>query len=174
MFTLVKIADTIELDPSTFGLPHQQALHQEINKKYANRVLTDVGLCIALYDLQTASDGLLRPGDGSIYIKCEFRLIIFAPFPGETLVGWISSCTEEGLNVRMEFFDNVFIPKTMLFEGTQFIVQEQAWVWKNDEYSLYLDINEKIRFRVEEVVFDKSMRIVASAQIDGMGLISWW
>lgn len=74
----------------------------------------------------------------------------------------------------MEFFDNVFIPKAMLFEGTQFIVQEQAWVWKNDEYSLYLDINEKIRFRVEEVVFDKSMRIVASAQIDGMGLISWW
>lgn len=74
----------------------------------------------------------------------------------------------------MEFFDNVFIPKTMLFEGTQFIVQEQAWVWKNDEYSLYLDINEKIRFRVEEVIFDKSMRLVASAQIDGMGLISWW
>lgn len=174
MFTLVKLADTIELDPATFGMSHQQALHQEINAKYANKVLNDVGLCIALYDVQTSSDGLLRPGDGSIYIKCEFRLIVFKPFVGEVLVGWISSCTEEGLNVRMEFFDNVFIPKTMLFEGTQFIIKEQAWVWKNDEYSLYLDTNEKIRFRVEDVTYDKSMQIIASAQIDGMGLISWW
>lgn len=46
-----------------------------------------------------------------------FRLVVFRPFVGEVLVGWVSSCTEEGLNVKMEFFDDIHIPKHLLFES---------------------------------------------------------
>lgn len=42
---------------------------------------------------------------------------MFRPFVGEVLVGWVSSCTEEGLNVKMEFFDDIHIPKHLLFES---------------------------------------------------------
>lgn len=168
--------DTIRLDPSVLGLPTRQALEQEINRKYANRVLRDVGLFIALYDVQSCSDGQLKPGDGGVYTKVEFRLVSFMPFEGEVLVGWISRCTSEGINVRMEFFDNIFIPKTMLFEDSHFISKDQAWVWRMNGYELFMDTNEKIRFRVEQRKFDRQegMQIIASCQVDGMGLLSWW
>lgn len=175
MFTLATIQDTIRLAPNTFHLPHGKALSQEINRKYSNRIIPDVGLGISLYDVKSASDGLLKSGDGAIYIKTEFRLVIFAPFDGEVLVGWISSCKPEGIKVRMEFFDDIFIPKSMLFEGCHFIVKEQAWVWKQDDYELYLDINEKVRFRVEQSKYENSgFQIIGSCQVDGMGLLSWW
>lgn len=177
MFTLARVEDTIRLDPSVLDYlgPQHSALHQEINRKYANRILPDVGLCVALYDVQRASDGMLQPGDGGVFVKCKFRLLVFSPFDGEILVGWISSCTSEGINVRMEFFDDIHIPKSMLFDGCEFVAKEQAWVWKTSDYELFLDTNEKIRFRVEGRYFKKNgLQIIGSCQVDGMGLISWW
>jgi len=51
------------------------------------------------------------------FFTATFRLVVFRPFVGEILIGWVSSCTEEGLNVKMEFFDDIFIPKHLLFES---------------------------------------------------------
>lgn len=175
MFTLATVEDSIQLDPSTFSLAHHTALSQEINRKYANKVVRNVGLCVVLYDVVSAADGELRDGDGSLFVSCKFRLVVFAPFMGEILVGWISSCTPEGINVRMEFFDDVFVPSAMLFEGSQFVAKEQAWVWNINDMDLYLDTNEKLRFRVERIEYNaEGMKVVGSCSVEGLGLISWW
>lgn len=175
MFTLSTIQDAIRLNPDTFNLTQNEALHQEVNRKYANKVIPNVGLCIALYDVIKTEDGEVKNGDGAIFVKCEFRLIVFSAFRGEILVGWISSCTPEGINVRMEFFDDIFLPKHMLFPNAQFVAKEQAWVWNVNEMDLFLDTNEKLRFRVESNEYSKDgLKIVGSCAEEGLGLISWW
>jgi hypothetical protein len=50
-------------------VPPEQALIAEINKKYANRVLHDVGLCICVFDLVEAGEGKVRYGDGCLWYK---------------------------------------------------------------------------------------------------------
>ncbi|KAK9333547.1 RNA polymerase III subunit Rpc25-domain-containing protein [Lipomyces starkeyi] len=152
MFVLSKFSDLVRIEPSKFSKSTEEALEDEINAKYANKVVQDVGLCICLFDILEVGDGLIRHGDGSAYINTVFRLIVFRPFVGEVLVGWISSCSEEGIRVRMDFFDDIFIPKENLFEGCIFVPSEQAWVWRT-EHDLYLDTNEKIRFKVEQEIF---------------------
>ncbi|VVT51420.1 uncharacterized protein SAPINGB_P003090 [Magnusiomyces paraingens] len=197
MFVLTKISDLIRLDPLNFNTPLAEGLEDEINKKFANRVIHNVGLCICLYDIEDFNDGMTKNGDGGVFIKCTFRIIVFRPFVGEILVGWVSSCTEEGINIKMEFFDDIHIPKDLLFETCQFVPREQAWVWKNGEYDYYIDTNEKIRFRVEQEIFTQQQprkpsslqmsedpanqevihppySIIGSCQADGMGLVSWW
>lgn len=57
------------IHPSHFGVPAEQALISEINKKYANRVLHDVGLCICVFDLVEAGEGKVRYGDGFLWYK---------------------------------------------------------------------------------------------------------
>ena len=52
------------MHPTNFGAPVDDALIAEINKKYANRVLHDVGLCICVFDLSEAGEGKVRYGDG--------------------------------------------------------------------------------------------------------------
>ncbi|KAK9457232.1 RNA polymerase III subunit Rpc25-domain-containing protein [Dipodascopsis uninucleata] len=196
MFILSKISDLVRIEPQKFRQATEEAIEDEINAKYANRVVYDAGLCVCLYDILEVGDGLIRHGDGSAYIKTVFRMIVFRPFVGEVLVGWISSCTEDGIRVRMDFFDDIFIPKENLFEDCVFIAREQAWVWRT-EHELYLDTNERIRFRVEQETFtDQSpagpsesvgaedeaavsarpppYTLIASCQTYGMGLLSWW
>ena len=61
--------DTIAVKPHQFGIPADQALISEINTIYANKVLHDVGLCIAVFDLVEVGEGKVRYGDGCLWYK---------------------------------------------------------------------------------------------------------
>lgn len=197
MFLLTQVSDMLRLEPSTFSKNVNVALEDDINRKYSNKIIHNVGLCICFHDLLSMEDGLMKPGDGAAFVKVTFRLIVFRPFVGEILVGWVSSCTPEGLHVKMEFFDDIYIPKSMLFDECIFVAKEQAWVWQSGGHDFYIDTNEKIRFRVEQEFFTQHnpqknpnllenteepantnqvppYSILGSCQADGMGLVSWW
>ena len=66
--------DKIPIHPSQFGLPPEQALINELNKKYANRVLHDVGLCICVFDVAEVGEGKIRYGDGFLWYTSESKL----------------------------------------------------------------------------------------------------
>lgn len=40
--------------------------------------------------------------------------VVFRPFVGEVMVGKIKACTKEGVQVSMDFFDDVIIPSYSL------------------------------------------------------------
>jgi DNA-directed RNA polymerase subunit E'/Rpb7 len=61
--------DTVAVHPSNFGIPPEQAIISEINKKYANRILHDVGLCVCVFDISEAGEGKVRYGDGFLWYK---------------------------------------------------------------------------------------------------------
>ncbi|KAK9466927.1 RNA polymerase III subunit Rpc25-domain-containing protein [Lipomyces arxii] len=192
MFILSRLSDLIRIEPDKFSKRTEDAVEDEINAKYANKVAQDVGLCLCLFDILDFGDGLIRHGDGSAYVKTVFRLIVFRPFVGEVLQGWISSCSEDGIRIRMQFFDDVFVPKEYLFEDCEFIAREQTWMWQSN----YLDSNDKVRFRVEQEVFtDQSPQgpknmteeapgqpvntvapyaLIGSIASFGMGRLDWW
>lgn len=154
MFILTEISDLIRIPPHTFHVPLHESLTNEIHKKYSNRVINNLGLAISLWDIQDIKEGLLKPGDGGSFVEIRFRLILWKPFLGEVLEGEVTDCTIEGIKVKLDFFDEIVIPKNYLFENCEFRGTEKAWCWKPDaDTELFIDINEKIRFRVEEEVF---------------------
>jgi DNA-directed RNA polymerase III subunit RPC8 len=93
-----KIADLVQIAPAQFEKHSRVAIENNINAKYANRVIQKIGLCICMYDILWASEGLIGHGTGLVNVNVEFRLIVFRPFKGETLLGKISSATPDGLN----------------------------------------------------------------------------
>jgi hypothetical protein len=70
--------DKIPIHPSQFGLPPEQALINELNKKYANRVLHDVGLCICVFDVAEVGEGKVRYGDGFLWYTGESTEVLWA------------------------------------------------------------------------------------------------
>lgn len=119
MFALTRISDLLRITPDAFDLPTEQSLRNAVHHKYANHVIPGVGLCVCLYDILEADDGLIKPGDGSVFVKTQFRMVVFKPFVGEVLIGWISQNLSEGIKVKLGFFDDIFIPKHLLFEGSE-------------------------------------------------------
>ncbi|KAK9418115.1 putative DNA-directed RNA polymerase subunit [Seiridium unicorne] len=163
MFILTKIADLVQIAPAQFEKHSKVAIENNINAKYSNRVIQKIGLCICMYDLLWASEGLIGHGTGLVNVNVEFRLIVFRPFKGETLLGKISSATPEGLNskapqqpslmrpradygetVRTDFFEEIFVSYKELPENCEL----QAWVWVVEEQRMYYDKNEMVRLQV--------------------------
>jgi len=163
MFVLSILKDTVAVHPSNFGAPVEQALIAELNKKYANRVLHDVGLCICTFDLSQAGEGKVRYGDGLLWYKVVFRMVVFRPFASEVIVAKIKSSDQEGIRLTLGFFDDIYIPASYLPQPSAFDSNERAHFWLPDSEltsthemletpiaeRMYIDQGEVVRVRVE-------------------------
>ncbi|KAK2749758.1 DNA-directed RNA polymerase III subunit rpc25 [Onygenales sp. PD_40] len=194
MFILTTISDLVQISPEDFSKLSAVAIEDNINEKYANKVIQNVGLCIGFYDLLESSDGLIGHGTGLVNVNVKFRLIVFRPFKGEIILGKITSGTEHGIKISVEFFNDILIPPSLLLDGARFDYTDQVWIWDNGEGSIfYFDIGETVRFRVEaeewhdqipdapdpqdgSAVMERKppYSIIGSMQIAGLGLVSWW
>ncbi|KAL1297681.1 hypothetical protein AAFC00_006233 [Neodothiora populina] len=200
MYILVTIADLIQIAPQEFEKRSAQAIEDNINAKYSDKVIHKVGLCLGLYDILNTSEGLIGHGTGIVNVNVDFRLIVFRPFKGEILQGKIVSNTPLGIRITMDFFEDIFVPAPyMLFEPSHFDQAEQTWVWSAGEGNdFFFDNYETVRFRVEGETWtdlspDKQMaqaeqaendeqtetrispyEITASMQQSGLGPLLWW
>ncbi|KAL1960807.1 hypothetical protein VTO42DRAFT_6637 [Malbranchea cinnamomea] len=194
MFILTTISDLIQISPEDFSKLSAVAIEDNINEKYANKVIQNVGLCIGFYDLLESSDGLIGHGTGLVNVNVKFRLIVFRPFKGEIILGKITSGTEQGIKIGIEFFNDIHVPPNLLLDGARFDYEEQVWVWDNGEGGIfYFDVGEIVRFRVEAEEWHDQIpnapdlgdgtavterkppySIIGSMQIDGLGLVAWW
>ena len=75
MFELVTMKDDVKIEPHNFGDAIETAVEKELNRKLANKVYHNHGLCIILYDILEIGDSLILPGDGAWevfeIISCE-------------------------------------------------------------------------------------------------------
>ncbi|CAG8600266.1 2213_t:CDS:2 [Funneliformis caledonium] len=166
MFILSVLKDTIHIQPYDFYKSKYDALSDEINRIYANRIIQEVGLCICLFDILSASEEIVHYGNGASYAKVTFRIVVFRPFIGEILEGKVSSNTPEGVKVTLGYFDDILIP-TNNDDGWRFDFGSQVWVrlwdnplpenlWKSveDKYLyMYMDKDQPLKFRIIEEKF---------------------
>jgi len=163
MFILTTFSDLVVIKPQDFSKPTAEAIEDEINAKYANKVVYNIGLCICLYDLLKVSEGLIGYGNGSANVHVTFRFIVFRPFKGEVLTGRISSSTPAGIKVRLDFFEDILIPGHLLFDDCVFDIKENVWIWHNEGTELYMDKGELIRFKVENEKFTDQTPVAPTA-----------
>ena len=87
MYVLAELKDIVHVKPWQFDEDLKTVIANELNKKLANKVVFDLGLCVALFDIKKIEDSYIFPGDGSSHTRVTFRYIVFRPFIDEVLVG---------------------------------------------------------------------------------------
>ncbi len=131
MFIVTTIVDTIRVPADMLSLPTLVALQKEIDLKYPNRILMDVGLVICRFgDCLKITNGTCVPGDGGSHHECLFRLVVFRPFVEEVCIGKIVKSTAEGVHVSLgEFFQDIFIPAYWMLRPSLYDEKVGLWVW---------------------------------------------
>ena len=87
MYVLAEMKDIVHVKPWQFEQDLRLVIEDELNKKFANKVVYQVGLCIALFDIQKIEDSYVFPGDGSSHTRVTFRYVVFRPFIDQILTG---------------------------------------------------------------------------------------
>ncbi|XP_017771169.1 PREDICTED: DNA-directed RNA polymerase III subunit RPC8 [Nicrophorus vespilloides] len=202
MYILAEMENVTRIPPDVFNLKLNTVIARELDKKLANKVVLNVGLCIALHDITKLQDSFIFPGDGASHTRVTFRYIVFRPFVEEILLGKIRSCTKDGVQVSMGFFDDIIIPPSALQHPSRFDETEQAWIWEYDlgdgeKHDLFMDAGETVRFRVTAETFKETCPTQPNTQVikqensegtenkipylitgsinePGLGLLTWW
>ncbi|KAK4177971.1 putative DNA-directed RNA polymerase III subunit RPC8 [Triangularia setosa] len=196
MWILTKIADLVQLKPQDFNKPSIEAIEDKINEKYANKVIPNIGLCICVWDITDASEGLIGQYDGHVNINVEFHMVVFRPHKGEVVQARIKEQTSAGIRLCTPFFNDIWIPSTELPEPIEFVEAENVWVWTCEDQQLYFDNNEIVRFQVIEekwytqpptkpneptdsdaptkTSYQAPYSIIGSMAMAGLGCYMWW
>ncbi|GAA6059858.1 hypothetical protein JCM10212_007063 [Sporobolomyces blumeae] len=189
MFTYCIQKDTIKVEPRDFSKDPAQAIQEEIHRRYANKVIPGVGLCISLLDILECTEGAVLYGDGNFYYQTEFRLVMFRPYIGEAIVGKVKSQSPEGIVVSLGFFDDILVPPSLLPDQCAFDQSRRSFFWlpvdsddldaprlssaellhKADDEKLFVSKKDWVRIRVEEERFDDSGPSSANAKLGGVG-----
>jgi len=156
MFLLTVIEDKIKILPSQFGRNSLDVLKEQVEIKYTNRIILDVGLCITFYDFIDVGDPFLYPSEGSSIQVVRFRMVVFRPFIGESIVGKVTKSSKEGLHLSVEFFDEIFVPSSLLQSPSVYNPSTGLWIWKygeNQDMDFEMGLGEEIRFKVRSISF---------------------
>nr|XP_040133390.1 DNA-directed RNA polymerase III subunit RPC8 isoform X3 [Ictidomys tridecemlineatus] len=85
MFVLVEMVDTVRIPPWQFERKLNDSIAEELNKKLANKVVYNVGLCICLFDITKLEDAYVFPGDGASHTKVSLGFFDDILIPPESL-----------------------------------------------------------------------------------------
>ena len=134
MFIVHTVHETILIQPSNLAQPTVHAIHNEIDKRFPNRILMDVGLVIARHGdtLEYVSHGVCVAGQGGAHHFCSFKLIVFRPFVEEVCLGRIHRSTNEGIYVTLGFFEDIFIPAYWMLRPSVYEETSGLWIWTPD------------------------------------------
>ena len=91
---LAQEARRLALLPQNLGKPTSAAITTVIENTFLDRVLPDLGLIVTLYDILSVGDGHVYHSDGGAHYAVSFRVVVFRPFPGETLIGKVTANDE--------------------------------------------------------------------------------
>jgi hypothetical protein len=75
MFILVRMRDAIPIPASELDKPRPQAVANQIEEKYSNRVLIDIGLCICLFEICELGDSLMYQSDSAVHVGCPLAML---------------------------------------------------------------------------------------------------
>lgn len=148
----------MQIPPSEFHKPSIRAIEDFINAKYADKVVHKIGLCVGFHSLISASEGLIGHGTGIVNVNVDFRLVVFRPFKGEILKGTITQSNHQGIYLSMDFFEDIVVPPSLLFENTVWDADDkgiESFIWRakndgGDVNDFYFDRAETCLFRVEQ------------------------
>lgn len=160
MFILLQVKDTIRIPPEDAHLLQQDPLHLirvQINQKYANKVIPDIGLCALVHSILSYDDPTLFPSDPGPYVRCTFRLVVFQPQEGEIIKATIESCTPTSIILSVGFFTHIVVEASSLATNSSWDEHEKVWVWDSDGAKYHYDLGMPVRLRVLRTTFNSAL-----------------
>lgn len=89
MFYLLDVEDHVRVEPKHFGLKTKEAVKTQINESYVDKVSKDLGYVISVIDVGEIDDGVIIPGDGAVFYRSQFKLLVWRPELHELVYGTI-------------------------------------------------------------------------------------
>jgi DNA-directed RNA polymerase III subunit RPC8 len=160
MFVLTRVLDTLAVEPRFMHGGEMRTLRREIKRRFVNAVVPDVGLAVGLHDVEEVRKAIVYPGRGEAHMPVVFRLIVFRPFEGEVIDGFVCAADPTGITISLIFFDQIHVPADLMAppdcSTPEYDRETNSWsTERSDGARLTYDLRLPCRFRIHKIVFNE-------------------
>lgn len=107
MYKMMTLINTVRIDPILFNENIKKNIIKELRNKLEGKIDKKIGCIVAIYDIESISDGYILYGDGGIYYDVTFKAIVFTIELQEIVEGTVLEIVNFGLFISIGPIDGL-------------------------------------------------------------------
>ncbi|MBM5805399.1 MAG: DNA-directed RNA polymerase [Candidatus Verstraetearchaeota archaeon] len=175
MYKLLQMNDVVRIPPEKFGSPLETVAAEVLRASYEGIVMREFGAVLAVLNVQVSNVGKILPGDGAIYHKTSFDLLIYTPIIQEVVEGEVVEVTDFGVFVRIGPMDGLVHVSQVINDFITYDEKRGALIGK--ETQRVLEKGVSVRSRIITVSLSggasRSSKIGMTMRQPYLGALSW-
>jgi len=172
MFYKTTIKDHIRVHPTLFDKPVKDAVLTEIKKRYDGYISKDIGIVVAVSDVNEIGEGKIIAGDGALHYEAKFELYTYRPEMQEIVVGQIKDIADFGAFITMGPIEGmIHVSQTM----DDFVSFSKEKTLSGKDSKKILKVGDKCKARIIAVSFkdETNPKLGLTMRQPALGKLEW-
>ena len=171
MYQMVTVEDEIPVPPEKLNLDVKNSVKESLEDKFEGNINTDVGVILAIIDIEEIGEGLILPGDPSVHYPVKFQLLSWMPRENEIVEGEVVDITEFGAFVRCGALDGLVHISQVMDDYVSYDEKNSQLIGKQTRR--ILKEGDKIRARIISVSFKEQSKLGLTMRQPLLGSLKW-
>jgi len=173
MYYKSEIKVTVRVPPNRFGEPLPSVILELARQKYESSISPEIGMVVALIEVESIGVGKLVAGDGGTYHEVTFVAITYRPEAGEILKGEVAECIKFGVFIRVGCTDALCHVSQIGNDKFTLSTKNRAMLVGKDTHKT-IEVGDRVKARTIKASVDHvSMKIAVTMKGENLGSERW-
>jgi DNA-directed RNA polymerase subunit E' len=149
MYKIVTVEDTVRVPPKRFNEEISAVITQEVESMVVGRIDKNIGVVLAVTEVNEVGEGRIILGDGAVYYNIKFKVLAYMPQINEVVEGSVTEVTEFGAFVNFGPIDGLIHVSQITEDFMSYDQKNASFIGK--ESNKMLKVADVVRARIVTV-----------------------
>jgi DNA-directed RNA polymerase subunit E' len=171
MYQIVTLEDSIAVPPTKFNLDVDQSVKESLEEKFEGKIDIEVGVILAVIEVNDVGEGKIFPGDPAVYYTVEFSVLSWMPKEHEIVEGEVVDITEFGAFIRAGALDGLVHVSQIMDDYVSYDEKNAQLVGKQTRK--VLKVGDSVRARIISISFKEQSKVGLTMRQPFLGSFKW-
>jgi len=171
MYQIVMVEDRISVPPTKLSLDVEKAVKESIEERFEGKIDNDIGVVLAVTDVEGVGEGRVLPGDPSVHYPVKFKLLTWMPKEHEIVEGEVVDITEFGAFVRCGALDGLVHVSQIMDDYVSYDEKNSQLVGKQTRK--ILKEGDAVRARIISISLKEQSKLGLTMRQPLLGALRW-
>ncbi|MEM5782010.1 MAG: DNA-directed RNA polymerase [Candidatus Aenigmatarchaeota archaeon] len=171
MYQIVTVEEEIPVPPTKLNLETEKAIKESIEEKFEGKIINEVGVILAVTEINNIGDGRILPGDPSVYYPVTFKILTWMPQEHEIVEGEVVDITEFGAFIRCGALDGLVHVSQVMDDFVSYDEKNSQLVGKQTRK--VLKEGDAVRSKIISISFKEQSKLGLTMRQPLLGALRW-
>ncbi|OGI12628.1 DNA-directed RNA polymerase [Candidatus Micrarchaeota archaeon RBG_16_36_9] len=171
MYQIITVEDEISVPPEKLNLKLDDSVKDSLESKFEGSINTEVGVILAVTEVDEIEEGTILPGDPSVHYPVKFKILSWMPKEHEIVEGEVVDITEFGAFVRCGALDGLVHISQVMDDYVSYDEKNSQLIGKQTRR--VLKEGDKVRARIISVSFKEQSKLGLTMRQPLLGSLRW-